>query len=195
MRYALNRIREIRRAKNMTLEQLSSQMYPEVTLGTVQKLETGGMALTLDYINEIARVLNVEPYQIISDTPGVKIVPVIDADQLSNWQDAIAGTGEFSPVPMTSGGDNMFAVRQQPGFMDRIAPPGGLAVIDPDQFDLENGKVFACKMGDGSVGIYRFLSNPPRLEPCSSNDGIDSIPLGRKAFTVEGRVTYSLSPI
>lgn len=191
----MNRIREIHKSKGFTLEQLASKMEPEITLASVQKLETGKMALTLDYIVDIARVLGVAPQDIIAETAGAVVVPVISGNDLAKFADAVTKSREFSPVPHDAGGDNIFAVRPRPGLFDRICAPGGLLVIDPDQFELEEGRVFVLRTDDGACRVYRFLTGPTRFEPCSSEDGDESIALGRIPFTVAGRVTYALSPI
>lgn len=67
--YAPNAVRKWRKARGMTMKQLASLIHPPVTLGTIAKLETGQTSLSLDYIREIARALDVRPDQLIGDGP------------------------------------------------------------------------------------------------------------------------------
>lgn len=196
-RYAPNRLREIRRAKGMTLEQVGSSMQPELTLASVQKLETSQMALSLDYILDLARVLDVSPHEIIAgpESTPMRLVPMIDLDQLNSWECAVLEPKEIVAVPMDCGGNRCFAVRDDDGVFDRIVRKEGVLVIDPDQFELVEDRVFVVRPANGSAKIVRFRLNPPRTEPCSHLDGGEDTPLGREVFSILGRVTYALSPI
>ena len=57
----INRIRDVRRAKRMTLADVAARCEPPTTPQTVGRLETGMRNLSLDWMNKIAGALGVEP--------------------------------------------------------------------------------------------------------------------------------------
>ncbi|WP_373489282.1 helix-turn-helix domain-containing protein, partial [Blastomonas sp.] len=56
----INRIRDVRRAKAMTLEDVARACQPPTTAQTIGRLETGTRTLSIDWLNRIAAALNVE---------------------------------------------------------------------------------------------------------------------------------------
>jgi transcriptional regulator with XRE-family HTH domain len=57
----INRIRDIRKAKGMTLADLAAACDPPTTAQTIGRLETGMRNLSLGWMNRIAAALGVEP--------------------------------------------------------------------------------------------------------------------------------------
>lgn len=57
----INRIRDIRKAKGLTLADLAAACQPPTTAQTIGRLETGMRQLSLGWINRIAAALDVEP--------------------------------------------------------------------------------------------------------------------------------------
>jgi len=56
-----NRIRDIRKAKGLTLADLAKACDPPTTAQTIGRLETGMRSLSLSWMNRIAAALGVEP--------------------------------------------------------------------------------------------------------------------------------------
>jgi transcriptional regulator with XRE-family HTH domain len=56
-----NRIRDIRKAKGMTLADLAATCTPPTTAQTIGRLETGMRSLSLTWMNRIAAALGVDP--------------------------------------------------------------------------------------------------------------------------------------
>lgn len=56
-----NRIRDIRKAKGLTLADLAAACHPPTTAQTIGRLETGMRQLSLTWMNRIAAALEVEP--------------------------------------------------------------------------------------------------------------------------------------
>lgn len=65
-----NRIRDIRRARGLTLAEVAERCSPPTTAQTVGRLETGMRTLSLDWMNRIAAALEVEPRILLSDADG-----------------------------------------------------------------------------------------------------------------------------
>lgn len=57
----MNRIRDIRKAKGLTLADLAAACQPPTTAQTIGRLETGTRQLSLGWMNKIAAALGVEP--------------------------------------------------------------------------------------------------------------------------------------
>ena len=57
----INRIRDIRREKGMTLADVAERCSPPTTAQTIGRLETGTRQLSLTWMNRIAAALGVDP--------------------------------------------------------------------------------------------------------------------------------------
>jgi len=57
----INRIRDIRRQKNMTLADVGLRCDPPTTAQTIGRLETGTRTLSIGWVNRIAGALGVDP--------------------------------------------------------------------------------------------------------------------------------------
>lgn len=66
----LNRIRDIRKAKGMTLADLAAACDPPTTAQTIGRLETGMRQLSLAWMNRIAAALGVEPASLMRAEAG-----------------------------------------------------------------------------------------------------------------------------
>jgi transcriptional regulator with XRE-family HTH domain len=78
----INRIRDIRRQKGLTLADVAERCSPPTTAQTIGRLETGMRQLSLSWMNKIARALEVEAELLVrgeeSDVP--KYVARLTAD-------------------------------------------------------------------------------------------------------------------
>lgn len=65
------RLREIRKARGMTLQEVADRVRPEPTTAqTIGRLETGVRTLTLDWVRRIAEAMDVDPAELISLPQG-----------------------------------------------------------------------------------------------------------------------------
>lgn len=90
----INRIREIRKAKNMTLADLGAACQPPTTAQTIGRLETGMRNLSTRWMERIALALDVDPEVLVrSDrTPRAQVIAelgVSDPEALKKPRDAI----------------------------------------------------------------------------------------------------------
>ena len=93
----INRIRDIRRQKNMTLAQVAAACTPPTTAQTIGRLETGMRNLSLVWMNRIAAALGVEPELLVkgADLGQAKFVARLmetGAEALPTPRDAILPT-------------------------------------------------------------------------------------------------------
>lgn len=69
-----NRLKEIRKQHKITQVELAEMC--KVTQGTIQKLETGAVELTVTWMRDLAKILNIEPYELLpKDMQPTEITP------------------------------------------------------------------------------------------------------------------------
>jgi transcriptional regulator with XRE-family HTH domain len=71
----LSRIREVRRAKGLTLLDVAERCNPPTTAQTVGRLETGMRTLSLGWLNRIAAALGVDSSELVQ-LPDQAVLPV-----------------------------------------------------------------------------------------------------------------------
>src|SRR3954471_23962046 len=72
----ITRIREVRRAKRLTLQDVADRCDPPTTPQTIGRLETGARTVSVGWLNRIAKALGVEAGDLVS-TPEREGVPVV----------------------------------------------------------------------------------------------------------------------
>ena len=93
----INRIRDIRKQKNMTLADLAEACDPPTTAQTIGRLETGMRNLSIKWMDRIADALGVDPETLVrSEKAGhPQIVATLDGsgpEALQSPRDAILAT-------------------------------------------------------------------------------------------------------
>jgi transcriptional regulator with XRE-family HTH domain len=93
-RTMINRIRDIRRQKGMTLADVASRCTPPTTAQTIGRLETGMRSLSLVWMNRIGAALGVEPQLLVKadeESPArlVARIGAQGAEALAKPMDAI----------------------------------------------------------------------------------------------------------
>jgi transcriptional regulator with XRE-family HTH domain len=62
----ITRIRDVRRAKKMTLQDVADRCVPPTTPQTIGRLETGTRTVSVGWLNRIARALGVEAADLVT---------------------------------------------------------------------------------------------------------------------------------
>ena len=98
----INRIRDIRKQKNMTLAEVAAACLPPTTAQTIGRLETGMRNLSLGWMNRIGAALGVDPELLVKgeDTSEPQIVARLSesgAEALAAPRDAL--------LPIALGGE------------------------------------------------------------------------------------------
>jgi len=73
-----NRIRDIRKAKGLTLADLAAACDPPTTAQTIGRLETGMRRLSLGWMNTIAAAMGVDPASLMRDEAAAPALIVAD---------------------------------------------------------------------------------------------------------------------
>ncbi len=78
----LSRIRDVRRAKGLTLLDVAERCTPPTTAQTVGRLETGTRTLSLDWLNRIAAALSVDSSELVKlpDQAELPVAAILSAD-------------------------------------------------------------------------------------------------------------------
>ncbi len=95
----INRIRDVRKEKRMTLAEVAAACDPPTTAQTIGRLETGMRNLSLDWMNKIAAALGVEPEMLLkgnqaAQTQVVARLTDAGAEALPAPRDAILPTDQ-----------------------------------------------------------------------------------------------------
>ncbi len=98
----INRIRDIRKQKGLTLADVAAACTPPTTAQTIGRLETGTRTLSLDWMNRIATALDVDAEVLVRSNaaPAPRIIAQLTpagAEPLASPRDAI--------LPSAIGGD------------------------------------------------------------------------------------------
>lgn len=103
-----NRIRDIRKAKGLTLADLAEACDPSTTAQTIGRLETGMRQLSLTWMNRIAAALGVEPASLMRTEAAARAQIVAElaaagAQALTAPREAVLPSewdGEDGPAPL-----------------------------------------------------------------------------------------------
>ena len=69
----ITRIREVRRARGMTLDDVARRCEPPTTPQTIGRLETGTRTVSVGWLNRIARALGVEAQDLVEGGDGAEL--------------------------------------------------------------------------------------------------------------------------
>lgn len=158
----INRIRDIRKQKGMTLSEVAAACDPPTTAQTIGRLETGMRNLSLVWMNRIAQALGVDPELLVKGDSSEPIMIVArltegGAEALASPRDAILPTelgGEGQLVCLT-----VDAAQGEYRAGDQL----WLRRVDPDQAQkLINRDVLVPKSG-GRFAFGRLIDRQGSL--------------------------------
>jgi transcriptional regulator with XRE-family HTH domain len=147
----INRIRDIRKEKGMTLAEVAEACDPPTTAQTIGRLETGMRNLSLKWMNRIAAALEVEPEMLVTNEQAARpqIIARLGeagAEALPSPRDAIL------PTELAAGSDLVCLSIDAPQgeyrsgdqlWLKRIAPKDAGQVINRDVLAPRSGGRFA----------------------------------------------------
>lgn len=115
-------------------------------------------------------------------------VPVIGMAGAGNWLEAIEHAASYLTVPGQIGDAGSFAVEVSGQSMNQMLPEGSLALVDPHDRSLYNGRIYLLRNDDGEATIKRYRTDPSRFEPVSDDPSFQPFEIGSTNFEVIGRV-------
>lgn len=179
----INRIRDIRRQKGLTLADVAARCTPPTTAQTIGRLETGMRSLSLIWMNRIAAALDVEPELLVRSDEARQprfIARLTDtgAEALPSPRDAILPTELGGDSPLVAldveagageyrAGDQLWLRQHGPELFARLlnrdvlAPrPGGRFAFGR-MIDRDDHRVALLPPGPGQRQI--IIENPAWL--------------------------------
>lgn len=174
----ITRIRDVRKARGLTLEDVALRCAPPTTAQTIGRLETGMRTVSVGWLNRIAAALGVTAADLV-DLPGQEAVPVA---ALLGPDGVRAPTRPLSFVPpLASAGQVGIRVTAGIGdyrsgdeiWCDRIAPEGFASALNRDVLlprpagrflfgrliGRDAGKLHLLPLGAGSR--QQVIADPP----------------------------------
>lgn len=75
----ITRIREVRRARGLTLDEVAQRCEPQTTPQTIGRLETGTRTVSVGWLNRIAKALGVEAQDLVEggERAELKVVAIV----------------------------------------------------------------------------------------------------------------------
>ena len=131
------RMREVRRSRNMTLEDVARRCDPPTTPQTIGRLETGSRTVSVGWLNRIAEALGVEAADLVSlpEREDLPIVATLGPDgAFAVPRDALAipprpGPGGVAMIVATGIGDYRSGDEL---WLDRLEPGGYAGALNRD---------------------------------------------------------------
>ena len=179
----INRIRDIRREKRLTLADVAMRCDPPTTAQTIGRLETGTRNLSLGWMNRIAAALEVEPELLLrgEESPQPRLIARITetgAEALAAPRDAILPTALGGDEPLVAmaieasageyrAGDQVWLRQHQPDDFvrllnrDVLAPRAGGRFAFGRMIDRDEARIALLPPGAGQRQL--ILDSPPWL--------------------------------
>lgn len=88
-----NRIKDLRDQRGWSLEKVAEMCADGTTAGTIHKLETGSMKLTVDWIDTLADAFGVDSVELVDDRPAGKYPDDVGDDVVPYKPDERAKSG------------------------------------------------------------------------------------------------------
>lgn len=104
----INRIRDIRREKGLTLADVAARCAPPTTAQTIGRLETGTRNLSLVWMNRIAAALDVEPELLVRSEEPTQ--PSVVARLVEGGAEALSSPREAILPSLLAGAGRMLAI-------------------------------------------------------------------------------------
>ena len=130
---------------------------------------------------------------LLDDEPQLGSLPIIGLVAASTWKEAVQSPLGRVPRFDRSIPAKAYALRVDGDSMDLIASEGAIVIVDPEDQDLYEGRLYVIQTEGGEATFKQFKTDPARLKPLSSNPTHRSLPLAGTSFQVLGRVIWHAS--
>jgi repressor LexA len=157
----------------------------------VSKIMGGKRQLQLEEANKLAAYFGTG-----SNLDQVStLLPIVGLISAGAWREGFEHIRGYMPSPDRALSKHAFVVIVEGDSMDLIAQEGEGIIVDPSDLDLLPGRYYVIRNSEGETTFKRYMENPARLEPCSTNPAHQPIYPGREAFTVVGRAKKRVSDL
>jgi repressor LexA len=157
----------------------------------INKVLKGKRQLKLEEANTLAAYFGTDRNE--PQLPA--LLPIVGLVSAGGWREGFTEVSGYMPSPDKSLSRDAFVVIVEGDSMDLVAAHGEGIIVDPRDLDLIAGKYYIVANGEGETTFKRYMENPARLEPCSSNKSHKSIFPGRDIFTIVGRARKKVADL
>ncbi|WP_448662383.1 helix-turn-helix domain-containing protein [Sphingomonas sp. CJ20] len=171
-------IREVRRAKGLTLEEVAARCDPPTTAQTIGRLETGTRTVSVGWLNRIAAALEVDAADLVRlpDRPDIPVAAILDGAGVQAPRRAAAVVPPHAQPAMVAvtvsggigdyrAGDEIWCERLAPDSFGRALNRDVLVPRPAGRFlfgrllGREGGKLHLLPLGAG--GRQQVVADPP----------------------------------
>ncbi len=151
----INRIRDIRKAKGMTLAHLAEACDPPTTAQTIGRLETGMRNLSIKWMDRIAAALGVDPETLVRSDNGAQAMVVATLhssgpEALTKQREAVLPT-ELASGDTDAAAHMVLSIEESVGefrpgdmlWLEQLAPDNAARAINRDCLVPKPGGRFA----------------------------------------------------
>ena len=165
----ISRIREVRKARGLTLDEIARRCEPPTTAQTIGRLETGMRTLSLDWLNRIADALGVDSAELLAlpDQDELPVAAILDhkgTHALSKTETVSQPTieADMTALRVKSGigdyrsGDDVWLSRRMPDQYgdalnrDILVPRPGGRFLFGRLIGRESGRLHLLPLGSGT---------------------------------------------
>lgn len=123
------------------------------------------------------------------------LLPIIGLVSAGAWREGFEVIQGYMPSPDRTLSRESFVVVLEGDSMDLIAKEGEGIIVDPRDLDLLPGRYYVIRNSEGQTTFKRYMDNPARLEPCSTNPAHKTIFPGQEMFEVIGRAKKKVADL
>jgi len=193
----VNRIRELRKAQNLTLKQLAEKMSADggspVHFTTIGKMERGEMRVTMEWLMRAAQALSVSLFEIVAKREPGRTIPLILLPAGKSKSEESFIVTYVNPTPWSD--DAFFLVASHVEGVQNLLSfdldPTQLLLVDPSVTELVAGKLYVIMTQDGIHRLRTFKETPPRFVAVGNTDEDTPILLGIDQIEVVGAADLS----
>lgn len=180
--FDLERVKQRMKEMGVTQTQLARELG--LNQSAISNLLKGDRQVKVHEAAEIENFLD------MVSSPAVAFVPVIGISSAGNWREAVILPMRRIPMPTDLAGPRAFAVELAGDSMNEVLIDGAYIVVDPDQTQLYNDRVYLIENAEHETQVKLYRGNPSRFEPRSSNDTHKPIFMGEEPIRIIGRVVF-----
>lgn len=148
-----SRMREVRKARRLTLAEVAKRCVPPTTAQTIGRLETGVRTLSIDWLNRIADALDVDPSELVT-LPDRADLPL--TARLTGEGAEAFDKPNVAPVPLPA--DSSIAVRVDIAMGDyRGGDLIWLDRLEPEDFPRALNRDILAPRRTGRFGFGRLI--------------------------------------
>jgi transcriptional regulator with XRE-family HTH domain len=166
------RIRAIRKLRRLTLQELADQVG--TTPQTIQRLETGNMTVSVDWLERIGAALNLPAASLLEGNAGI---PVRFVGELGSDGAVKAQSAATDPIIVSVPAEDPMAIRVK----SRLGPheSGTILVVsrlDKSERTKADGRDCLVELADGSLLFRRIVlgkGGPAAFVPYDDRRGVE----------------------